>query len=1121
MTTLYIGSGQNRISAASALAQARPGDVLSFAQGSYDLGAVTLSGLTLTGEGAPETTTLIAEITPQGSCAINFLTLNAKPRGSAITMIAGVSTHLTISDCRIAGDATASTMTVAIDGGTVVLNRVVIADDADLATVQVKMGARLHATNARLGGLEVRGGTADLIGCAAHLVLASDGAKIHAYKALELAPVPGKRALRALSGALLELESVTLSGDQVFEAQVSDAKLQIARLESPSDQALRVLTEGEAHVVCDSPLVEIAQAIPITRKATSRRRGSGPQRVLWPAAHGHAFATEVQPGLQPGDTLVLEEGEYSFDDLAYGELFCEVNIDGEGRRDRILLRGRLTVPPNAHVTLTNFTIEHPVSTNAIFVEADGDLSMHGVDVRSHPATEFPAVYVEGKVTATACELKAGPAETTATIRLVGEATLSALVCDLGWTNFGGKSVTSLENCHLIRLGVLDEARVTSAGMLVVLPNTRNQCVITAKGQASIDIDVLDCPPGEEVNISEQSTLSITSYAGGRAPQITREGYAQMLQGAATGYREGAKGGMVTSLLPDQPGSKVKHTAAGDDGSNVTGVREDSLAALNHLIGLRTVKEQAAQFVKNAVINRERESLGLKSMPLTLHSLFLGNPGTGKTTVARLLGQALYAEGVVNSDVFVEVGRADLIGVHVGETAPKTEKVLESARGGILFIDEAYSLANWAEEDFGVEAVDTIISYMDNHRDDLMIIFAGYTDKMQRLLDLNAGLESRAPNRFDFEDFTGDELATIGVKALRDTDYELEDEDLYRRILSRGYTQSADRSNARWVRNFNQDLIGHQVDRVHEIRTRTVADYRLIADEDLYAAAGVDVDAEGGSPAVARLLAELDSLIGLAEVKTWVGKLVNRVKADQRRIQIDANISRPTYHVTFTGSPGTGKTTVARIVAELFHELGVLSKPTVKEVNRSALVGAYLGQSEARTTRAVDEAMGGVLFIDEAYDLYRGGSGSSNDYGQAVIATLLPRLENDRDKFVAILAGYEAEMQTFFDVNPGLRSRVPHTVRFADYSPEDVAAIAVSILAKSWTFDETRLAEIVAAVYRALAQKDQANGRTARILAEELEGLQADHIATNNVSDTQLNVIPSSVLDAFARARGVA
>lgn len=135
MTTLYIGSGQNRISAASALAQARPGDVLSFAQGSYDLGAVTLSGLTLTGEGAPETTTLIAEITPQGSCAINFLTLNAKPLGSAITMIAGVSTHLAISDCRIAGDATASTMTVAIDGGTVVLNRVVIADDADLATV--------------------------------------------------------------------------------------------------------------------------------------------------------------------------------------------------------------------------------------------------------------------------------------------------------------------------------------------------------------------------------------------------------------------------------------------------------------------------------------------------------------------------------------------------------------------------------------------------------------------------------------------------------------------------------------------------------------------------------------------------------------------------------------------------------------------------------------------------------------------------------------------------------------------------------------------------------------------------------------------------------------------------
>lgn len=416
-------------------------------------------------------------------------------------------------------------------------------------------------------------------------------------------------------------------------------------------------------------------------------------------------------------------------------------------------------------------------------------------------------------------------------------------------------------------------------------------------------------------------------------------------------------------------------------------------------------------------------------------------------------------------------------------------------------------------------LDTIIAYMENHRDDLMIIFAGYTDKMQKLLDMNAGLESRAPNRFDFEDYTGEELATIGVKSLTDTDYELEDEELYRRILGQGYRQSADRSNARWVRNFNQTLIGHQVDRLHELRTRTIADYRLIADDDLYALAGVDAQAEGGSSSVAQLLAELDSMVGLAEVKDWVAKLVNRVKADQRRIQVDANISRPTYHVTFTGSPGTGKTRVARIIAELFHELGVLSRPTVKEVNRAALVGAFLGQSEQRTTLALDEAMGGVLFIDEAYDLYRGGD-SSSDYGQAVIATLLPRLENDRDKFVAILAGYADEMETLFTSNPGLRSRVPHSVHFADYSAEEVAEITVRIIAKSWAVDTVRLAALVAAAYRSLPESEQANGRSARIFAEQLEGLQSDHIAVNNVPDTELAIIPPTVLDAFASAHAL-
>lgn len=1115
MTTLYVGTGPNRISIAAALAQAVQGDVISFAPGVHQVGSVMLNALTLVGEGNAEATTLVGTIVPQGSCALAALTVSAQPRGSAIAMMRESSAYLSVTDCRIAGDPTASTITVGVDSGTLVLNRVAIADDADLTTVRVTAGARLHATASNLGGLEVRGGSADLVGCAAHLVLAGEGAQVRGYGSLDLTPVPGKRALRVLSGASLELERVRLVGGEVFEAQANAATLRIAQIESSGGGVLRVLAEADAAVFCESPYVEVVQSAPLVRKAPQRRAGDGPQRVLWPAHQGNSFASDILPRIKPGDTLVLEEGRYSFENVDRDQYQCEVNIDGEGRRDRIVLRGGFDVPSGANLTLTNFTIEHPVTNNAVYVSAGADLSMHGMIVRSHPAAEFPALFVEGALTATACELRASPTETRATITVMGEGRVSALSCELGWCDFAASSVVSLENCSVIRIAAQGQAKVVSAGVLGIMPNLRNQCSLTGRGQATLDMDVLDFPAGSEINVGEQSLLSFTSFASGRTPKITLEGNGQVVRGL-TGNREGARGAMATSSLPTRAGAPADPAS---DGEDISGLRDDSLAALNHLIGLRKVKEQAAQFVKNAVINRERAGLGLKSMPLTLHSLFLGNPGTGKTTVARLLGKALYAEGVVSSDVFVEVGRPDLVGQYIGDSAVMTEKVLDSARGGILFIDEAYSLAQALEEDYGQEVLDTIIAYMENHRDDLMIIFAGYTDKMQKLLDMNAGLESRAPNRFDFEDYTGEELATIGVKSLTDTDYELEDEELYRRILGQGYRQSADRSNARWVRNFNQTLIGHQVDRLHELRTRTIADYRLIADDDLYALAGVDAQAEGGSSSVAQLLAELDSMVGLAEVKDWVAKLVNRVKADQRRIQVDANISRPTYHVTFTGSPGTGKTTVARIIAELFHELGVLSRPTVKEVNRAALVGAFLGQSEQRTTLALDEAMGGVLFIDEAYDLYRGGD-SSSDYGQAVIATLLPRLENDRDKFVAILAGYADEMETLFTSNPGLRSRVPHSVHFADYSAEEVAEITVRIIAKSWAVDTVRLAALVAAAYRSLPESEQANGRSARIFAEQLEGLQSDHIAVNNVPDTELAIIPPTVLDAFASAHAL-
>lgn len=546
----------------------------------------------------------------------------------------------------------------------------------------------------------------------------------------------------------------------------------------------------------------------------------------------------------------------------------------------------------------------------------------------------------------------------------------------------------------------------------------------------------------------------------------------------------------------------------------------SRAVLENLVGLTSVKSEINKMLRMVDFNKQRVAQGLKPEKQALHAVFMGNPGTGKTTVARLVGKVLFENGVFLSDNFnfVEVIESDLISNHVGETAIQTQALLDKAKGGILFIDEAYTLNKQESSvNFGQEAINTILKYMEDHRDEIMIIFAGYTKEMQQFLKTNPGLASRVPNKFMFEDYSSDEIVEMGESLLTKGQYNLEDKAYYEAHVKRAYQASLDRSNGRWIRNFNEKMLKSLADRVisegtDDVSTIKNRDIDSVLNEGKYKYVGEDHQQDA--------LAALNGLIGIPKVKAQVNQFIALADINKKRESQGQIGSNFTLHSLFLGNPGTGKTTVARILGEVMYQKEIISQRKFVEVSRSDLVAGYIGQTAIKTREVLESALGGVLFIDEAYAL---SSGGANDFGQEAIDEILKFMEDHRRDIVIIFAGYTKEMHQFLQTNSGLASRIPTAFDFEDYTIDELIEIGLQglhqcgyqlstdqyadVIKYQYGNPKVNHADLVDNVIPANITNptyDNSNARWVRNLNERLIMIQSSRLS--NEGGTELNMI---------------
>lgn len=467
--------------------------------------------------------------------------------------------------------------------------------------------------------------------------------------------------------------------------------------------------------------------------------------------------------------------------------------------------------------------------------------------------------------------------------------------------------------------------------------------------------------------------------------------------------------------------------------------EEVMAEFDKYVGIDEIKKTMLSIV-NSIRSFERLHPG-ETYVLKDHYIFIGNPGTGKTTIARVFADALSAMGVLPSGQLVEVSPGDLKGQYQGHTAPKVDAAFDRAMGGVLFIDEAYGVWNGENDDFGTEAVTALIKNAEDRRGKMIAILAGYEKEMGVFSTANPGIASRFNVNIKFRDYKGPELTEIARRMIKAQGYTLDNSaelGIGKFFDKMELAKQKDFANARDVRNAVDKAIKTQNTRIQKESSKPGFD---ASKEFVLTMNDISGSSEKPPLSVDEVLAQLDDLIGMDDIKQEIRKLANVAMVNRMRMErgLGSAALQP-VNIILTGNPGTGKTTIAKRLGEVLHAAGVLPSDKVVEREAKTILSGYINESGRNMEKAVDEAMGGVLFIDEAYNLLP-VPGSMNNTGNEALDALMTRMENDKGKFVVVIAGYKDRMEELTRRgNPGLISRFNKRFHIDDYSAEELIRI---------------------------------------------------------------------------------